>query len=95
MKQQQLQIRKVEKRRRCLSDREIASIAVRVFNGERRQAIAREIGVSASYLSRLLDDARARGVFRIVVATPEQVALRAQIKSVVKERREQREKASR
>ena len=91
MKMQQVQIRKVEKRRRCLSDRQIGAIAVRVFNGERRDAIAREIGVSASYLSRLLDDARERGVYRIVVATPEQVSLRAQIREAIDYRRKQRE----
>lgn len=58
----------IAKRRKCLDDKEVAAIAVRVFNGERRAAIAKELGVSGSYLGRLLDDAKARGVWRIVVA---------------------------
>lgn len=63
-------VTQIEKRRRCLSDREIARIAARVFDGERRSDIAIELGVSASYLGRLIDDAKRRGVFRIVVSKP-------------------------
>lgn len=58
----------IEKRRKCLTDREVALIAVRVFNGERRATIARELGVSGSYLSRLIADAHRRGLVRVVVA---------------------------
>lgn len=58
---------KVEKRRRCLTDREIAAIAVRVFNGERRADLAKELGVSGSYLSRLVTDAHRRGLVRITI----------------------------
>jgi hypothetical protein len=58
----------IAKRRRCLSDAELGRIAVRVFKGERRSAIAASLGVAPSYLSRLLADAGRRGVYRIVVA---------------------------
>lgn len=58
----------LQKRKKCLTDKEIAAIAVRVFNGERRGHIAKQLGVSASYLSRLLKDAQRRKVFYYVIA---------------------------
>lgn len=58
---------KVEKRRRCLSNQEVARLAVRIFNGESAGSIATEHGISASYLSRLLKRAKAAGAFRYEV----------------------------
>lgn len=58
----------VEKRRRCLNNREAAKLAVRIFNGETAAAIAAELGVSASYLGRLIARAKKASAFRYEVA---------------------------
>jgi DNA-binding transcriptional regulator LsrR (DeoR family) len=59
----------VEKRRRCLTDKAVARIAVRIFNGENASDIAASLGISASYLSRLLKRAKANGAYRYEVAS--------------------------
>lgn len=58
---------KVEKRRRCISNEEAAAIAVRIFKGETAAAIAAELGVSGSYLSRCVARAKAAGCFYFTV----------------------------
>lgn len=58
----------IKKRQRCLADKQLGEIAVKVFNNESTAcAIAKQLGITPSYLSRLLQDARRRGVWWISV----------------------------
>lgn len=58
----------LEKRQRCLTNKEVAHLAVRIFKGERQRDVAASLGISASYLSRLLKRAQKAGAFYYSVA---------------------------